>query len=522
MKKILKYESKRKINKQRIKFFLTKGKAINVLLVFATTIYIIANSIKQIIDTINKNGLTFVFATASLVAAIFALIAQIIKFAIDWQKFFSPIAHVYEYGKQINKAYVLDKFFDKNNPALSTKAIKSGYVVEKRENSSYIYSSKVNKLLFNGEYDLKIKVQNKVVTEEEQILLASILQKYVMSKANIYNDQLFGQVTDLLVDLPSKIVLNKTCYFSNKATNDIVYSKFLSRSKQSYEFNGYKFSIDSFNHLYDLVDSNAANIIGVSTILLTKDKHIILSIQNSSSDESAGLIVATGSGSAIIKDYKKSQTFYKFLTTGMERELIEETSNSLRYQDLSFWFRLFCHSTVKKYKKQEQNLQMRLKKLFKPNSTKVYCYNRILHRGGKPDFFGITKLDATVDEAKAFVNECNHHTKMLIQNELNLLIGKDEKKITQTLAKYDAMMEKLNAGIIIEDGQNVIKTYLEFKKEVLKGTKQKYRPLEYETLGMFVIDLNKIKKWPVLSDNNVVSLQVDYMIKCLLKVVDKI
>ena len=61
MKKILKYESKRKINKQRFQFFLHKGGAVHFFLILATTIYIIANSIKQIIDTINKNELTFIF-----------------------------------------------------------------------------------------------------------------------------------------------------------------------------------------------------------------------------------------------------------------------------------------------------------------------------------------------------------------------------------------------------------------------------------------------------------------------------
>ena len=60
MKKILKYESKRKINKQRFQFFLHKGGAVHFFLILATTIYIIANSIKQIIDTINKNELTFI------------------------------------------------------------------------------------------------------------------------------------------------------------------------------------------------------------------------------------------------------------------------------------------------------------------------------------------------------------------------------------------------------------------------------------------------------------------------------
>lgn len=75
----------------------------------------------------------------------------------------------------------------------------------------------------------------------------------------------------------------------------------------------------------------------------------------------------------------------------MERELIEETSNSLRYKDLSLWFRLFNQKIIRTYKNQEKQLQSRLKELFKPNSTKVYCYNRILHRGGKPDFLVLQK-----------------------------------------------------------------------------------------------------------------------------------
>ena len=70
--------------------------------------------------------------------------------------------------------------------------------------------------------------------------------------------------------------------------------------------------------------------------------------------------MATGSGSATVKDYQKHQSFYEFLTTGMERELIEETSNSLRYKDLSLWFRLFNQKIIRTYKNQEKQLQSRL------------------------------------------------------------------------------------------------------------------------------------------------------------------
>ena len=50
----------------------------------------------------------------------------------------------------------------------------------------------------------------------------------------------------------------------------------------------------------------------------------------------------------------------------------------------------------------------------------------------------------------------------------------------------------------------------------------KFRPLEYENLGLFMISLDKLKKMTLLNDNQIFSLQVEYMVRCLVKIIEKI
>lgn len=90
------------------------------------------------------------------------------------------------------------------------------------------------------------------------------------------------------------------------------------------------------------------------------------------------------------------------------------------------------------------------------------------------------------------------------------------------LNAYDAMLSKLNNGIIIDGKYSVIKEYIDFKKEATKNYNLKFRPLEYENLGLFMISLDKLKKLTLLNDNQIFSLQVEYMVRCLVKIIEKI
>ena len=84
------------------------------------------------------------------------------------------------------------------------------------------------------------------------------------------------------------------------------------------------------------------------------------------------------------------------------------------------------------------------------------------------------------------------------------------------------MLSKLNNGTIIDGTYSVIKEFIDLKKEVTKNYKLKFRPLEYENLGLFIISLDSLKNMTLLNDNTIFSLQVDYMVKCLLKVIEQI
>ena len=125
-------------------------------------------------------------------------------------------------------------------------------------------------------------------------------------------------------------------------------------------------------------------------------------------------------------------------------------------------------------------------------------------------------------EIKPLIDDCNRHTKELLINELKLLLGKKKDKMDDVLNAYDAMLSKLNNGIIIDGKYSVIKEYIDFKKEATKNYNLKFRPLEYENLGLFMISLDKLKKMTLLNDNQIFSLQVEYMVRCLVKIIEKI
>ena len=84
------------------------------------------------------------------------------------------------------------------------------------------------------------------------------------------------------------------------------------------------------------------------------------------------------------------------------------------------------------------------------------------------------------------------------------------------------MLSKQNNGIIIDGKYSEIKEYIDFKKEAIKNYNLKFRPLEYENLGLFMISLDKLKKMTLLNDNQIFSLQVEYMVRCLVKIIEKI
>jgi hypothetical protein len=114
--------------------------------------------------------------------------------------------------------------------------------------------------------------------------------------------------------------------------------------------------------LLDLSESKCSNHIGVSTLAFTRDGKMVVTVQSASSAQSAGLLAPSGSGSADLEDLQQAgNDFHTFLTRAMERELLEECGLANAGAGLV--------------------------------RTRLIGYARLLDRGGKPEFFGVSLLD---------------------------------------------------------------------------------------------------------------------------------
>lgn len=121
--------------------------------------------------------------------------------------------------------------------------------------------------------------------------------------------------------------------------------------------------------ILDLNESICSNHIGISILAFTRDGKIIITTQTGDSAQSANLLAPSGSGSADFKDLgNKSITFHDFIINAMERELLEECG-----LDESMTGFVSSH---------------------------VIGFARLLHRGGKPEFFGVSFINESSDFLK--------------------------------------------------------------------------------------------------------------------------
>lgn len=241
-------------------------------------------------------------------------------------------------------------------------------------------SEKVNDFLTEANFDREKIAMNKMkkkffISLSALKCLNNKVYKKIENNIYIYNSKLVRQVSDLFIENNKiTIALQKTDYFANIATNDLIFDMIKDLEKGTVNC-GNMFSVVDYNsntiNLYDMHDSYCANIIGISTLAITKDGKIIV-LEQGNCDVNSRRLAPSGSGSA---DYKKlkNNDFIDFLTGEMNREMLEEMQISKENFDMLNG----KDNLISKY----------------CAKTYVIGYCRLLNRGGKPDYFGITELD---------------------------------------------------------------------------------------------------------------------------------
>ncbi len=290
--------------------------------------------------------------------------------------------------------YVRDNAYRENvlrKVRLTEKQIDAGYAVREFHNGTsiekYVISERINRYLYNNRniyiHDVKSRYR---ITSEVANFIPYVLKQTLNSKRVAFNGKLLRQMQDIYPDTRS-VNVQKVGYFDTQCTNELVYKKIKSYSSLEYEFFGDKLLIGSENRLYDLDNSVCANHIGISTLAITRNNQILIGVQGRFSKANAGRLAPSGSGSSDYKDIKKNRNRFALL-----KELVVNFRHLLGYVDYRFRQPQTLHQVLIRGMERELCEECNYNRPNRINS-RLIGYVRLLERGGKPDFFGISYID---------------------------------------------------------------------------------------------------------------------------------
>ena len=175
-------------------------------------------------------------------------------------------------------------------------------------------------------------------------------------------------VTRALLEQPEQdrsVEVQRVAYFDLLCSNYLASYAVRSRNEHGVRLRGIDLVLNQRNQVRPLTNSELANVIGVSTIAITRDRQLVTGIQTPANMSSEGKRAPAGSGSVDEDDLSGSTTLQELVVKAMERELSEEV-----------------------------NLDV------VGVSSQITGYFRWLEKGAKPEFVGVTALDTTAHELR--------------------------------------------------------------------------------------------------------------------------
>jgi len=192
-----------------------------------------------------------------------------------------------------------------------------------------------------------------------------LLRTFFGSGAVIFNQDKVRLVSDPTVESLRRgesVLVQKTDYFASLCTNEMARREVRSRETGAHRYSGLE-AMASNGFLLDLEQSYCSNHVGVGSLAFTSDGQLVLTIQARGSAQNPNLLVPSASGSADWGDLREGDHLPGFLVRAMERELAEECGlESMRPAPRV--------------------------------ETRLLGFARLLMRGGKPEFFGVSYVDA--------------------------------------------------------------------------------------------------------------------------------
>lgn len=313
---------------------------------------LVANAIEK-----KDIAVALLVSIVSIVFSVVSLLTQIIRYKKEQSLIYA-----------VEDQHYKDKLQEKIKANISL--LDGGYAYQSFGQQAYIVSEEVDRYLQKNATAIALLPSESQyrLPQELNTFIPFALRKRLDSGRKFYNSKKI-RLCDDLTPKTMAVHLQKTDYFSVFCSNDLSYRKLRSRKSLSNRFNGGDILLDDNDCLSTLEDSVMANNIGVSTLAITTDGYAIVSLQGDLNNVGAGRFAPSGSGSQDYADAKNCKNLAAVLINGMNRELREE-----------------CHLP------REALLR-----------TEVVGYIRIVERGGKPDFFGLTRIPYTKEQVESWI-----------------------------------------------------------------------------------------------------------------------
>ncbi|WP_143597873.1 hypothetical protein [Thioclava sp. JM3] len=224
-----------------------------------------------------------------------------------------------------------------------------------------------------------------------QQLRTFALNAKMKQNVKIFNGMKVRMAGDLFPGRTNAIPLQKTDYVSSLMSDQLAFHRIADENSGQVLSDGISSFLEHMNgdsgqkiyRLKSLSQADVSNQIGVSTIAFTKDGMIPFVVQTNKNAQSHGKLAPSGSGSLDWSDIYESSVnhdFWSLIRYGAARELLEECGIGQRLD-------------VEEFSRE---------------NVRIYAFARMIHRGGKPEFFAIALLPYTMrqlSEMKVFGSE---------------------------------------------------------------------------------------------------------------------
>lgn len=260
------------------------------------------------------------------------------------------------------------------------EAAKAGWTTVPCDWGQGITNNAFNKRMLLDPPKIEVKINDAEWLAERQLgpwgaLISGFVVRRAKQKSrHLTNDRKIRIASDFIST--NKVTLQPTNYFSSLATDQIAWFRLSSeaiakdgRPKET-PWDGISAFIDQEGRLKSFSESKLSNQIGASVMALTDDGEMLVVHQNNRTHQSSGRLAPSGSGSLDWIDIGERTDLLDIVRHGAKRELEEE-----------------CVLIDPNGK-------------YKPIKNEILLtgFVRMLHRGGKPEFFGIARVEGKADD----------------------------------------------------------------------------------------------------------------------------